>query len=1328
MTDYALAEAFVQIRPDTTGFRAETEAKIKAALSGIKAEVKVKITPDVSGFAATVKTALASALGGKAGKIPIKLDVESDLGAIDAQIRLIKQRMAQTGLSDFLDYSLPIGKVQYQIQLLRRLLQQGHLTDFIGTSLAPGQILEQAAALRTALQRELTGVNVGVGLNAADLSAEAVAARAALQAALGGVTVHVAETMTGGAGAPVVAGGGNLTDQAAAATADANALLKLAAASRNAGDAAKYAYAANIANNIAMAEAAKVVAPVADAANRAAGRWGFLTNKVTLFGGAFRAAGIPLLGAVGIWHILTDAVIETIAVLIPATVAFIAFGAAAAPTAQHIYVQMTNIWTASNALNKSIYPLTNSMKSLGDAVKPEVYQLFGQALVVMNAKAGEFSKIAADAGKALDVLGARAAAALVSGGVGQFLSRGPQDLAKIGDVIGNIFGIVGNLLKTMPGYAEKLLGVLDAVTHGIENVTGSGLVQWLISAGLWFHGAILYGGLAATAFILVGNALVGLAAKFGLASSSATFFDAALFGNGLRQAIGGIGLLAGEMITFGASEDIAAAGALTLEGAMTALTALLPVLAITAAAAAIAGLVYWLTRANQATADYDAGVKAALSNAPISSLSISLAQQMSNTLDHLRVAQAGLAKAQEYQVGVNVHTGLATKQLTDAYRNQSAVVAGYQSELGTIAGYQHNYNQLLAAAHGNVGLLVAAGITSNQVIGATKSQMASLLIEVQAEVDQFKAMALGVGRTGAAMNALNYAGDTTNNMLGSMDVDMRKVIQGQDGLTGVILGGEQAFLAFNQAITGTSAKLATPPGLANAAKVAGASLDKLNAQSVNLANNFYNDAVPAAQQLIDSLEMQLIGTKQLTTVVADEAQQMLKYVGGNRTAEAVIISLINNAIGPGTVSFQNLNTWVKRNSGSQAGFMSIVAQSTVNAAKLGGTITQLTQTMFIQDLMLSAHVTPDLKRYTDAIASNGSQSDAAKSARAQLIQDYEKTGLSTQQATKLVNGLTEGLNNVPKNATTTLHIGGRGTIHLQAGGPSAADIILRRVDISAYAGGTKAGGAKKGWGVVGEKGPELVRFGGGEAVMPMYAHGTPGADLVWMADHAKIMAGQYDSAAANLYVRKIAGALAARTAATDGGYPAGPTGGAQYVLEKYAQSLFHQYAWPGWQILPLGALWTRESGWNRFARNRASGAYGIAQALPPTKYPFAGQAAGGSHADAQIAWGESYISGRYGTPARAWAHELAQGWYGGGADMIVRRPTLIGVGESGPERVTIGPASARRAGAHGPQKVVLEIRSTGSSDFDRFMTSWLCKAVSVKGAGSVQLAFGTGRG
>lgn len=29
----------------------------------------------------------------------------------------------------------------------------------------------------------------------------------------------------------------------------------------------------------------------------------------------------------------------------------------------------------------------------------------------------------------------------------------------------------------------------------------------------------------------------------------------------------------------------------------------------------------------------------------------------------------------------------------------------------------------------------------------------------------------------------------------------------------------------------------------------------------------------------------------------------------------------------------------------------------------------------------------------------------------------------------------------------------------------------------------------------------------------------------------------------------------------------------------------------------------------------------------------------------QILWGVGYIQGRYGTPAAAWAHEMAFGWY-----------------------------------------------------------------------------------
>jgi len=87
------------------------------------------------------------------------------------------------------------------------------------------------------------------------------------------------------------------------------------------------------------------------------------------------------------------------------------------------------------------------------------------------------------------------------------------------------------------------------------------------------------------------------------------------------------------------------------------------------------------------------------------------------------------------------------------------------------------------------------------------------------------------------------------------------------------------------------------------------------------------------------------------------------------------------------------------------------------------------------------------------------------------------------------------------------------------------------------------------------------------------------------------------------------------------------------------------YGWgTGAEWNDLYALWQRESGWNNHAQNPTSGAYGIPQALPPSKM---GAAANPplSSATAQIAWGLGYIQERYGDPSAAWAHETSAGWY-----------------------------------------------------------------------------------
>ena len=73
-------------------------------------------------------------------------------------------------------------------------------------------------------------------------------------------------------------------------------------------------------------------------------------------------------------------------------------------------------------------------------------------------------------------------------------------------------------------------------------------------------------------------------------------------------------------------------------------------------------------------------------------------------------------------------------------------------------------------------------------------------------------------------------------------------------------------------------------------------------------------------------------------------------------------------------------------------------------------------------------------------------------------------------------------------------------------------------------------------------------------------------------------------------------------------------------------------------------LWMRESGWRTTAGNVSSGAYGIPQSLPASNMA----AFGGDYLTnprTQIAWGLSYIKGRYGTPCGGWSAFQAKGWY-----------------------------------------------------------------------------------
>jgi hypothetical protein len=96
--------------------------------------------------------------------------------------------------------------------------------------------------------------------------------------------------------------------------------------------------------------------------------------------------------------------------------------------------------------------------------------------------------------------------------------------------------------------------------------------------------------------------------------------------------------------------------------------------------------------------------------------------------------------------------------------------------------------------------------------------------------------------------------------------------------------------------------------------------------------------------------------------------------------------------------------------------------------------------------------------------------------------------------------------------------------------------------------------------------------------------------------------------------------------------------------QRIAWSLLTGFHWAHWQFRYLNLLWARESGWNPFATNPYSGAYGIPQALPASKMASAGPD-WRSNARTQIRWGMGYIQSTYVTPFRAWLHEVHYGWY-----------------------------------------------------------------------------------
>ena len=97
--------------------------------------------------------------------------------------------------------------------------------------------------------------------------------------------------------------------------------------------------------------------------------------------------------------------------------------------------------------------------------------------------------------------------------------------------------------------------------------------------------------------------------------------------------------------------------------------------------------------------------------------------------------------------------------------------------------------------------------------------------------------------------------------------------------------------------------------------------------------------------------------------------------------------------------------------------------------------------------------------------------------------------------------------------------------------------------------------------------------------------------------------------------------------------------------KKVAKSiLINEYGFSEKEYKCLNTLWTKESHWNYKARNKSSGAHGIAQALPASKMNVV-STDWRTNPVTQIRWGLRYISIRYETPCKALAKHKRSNYY-----------------------------------------------------------------------------------
>ncbi len=648
------------------------------------------------------------------------------------------------------------------------------------------------------------------------------------------------------AGAEAAAGAGADSDYAK--------FMALAAGAASAGDAYKYAMAASVALKAANAD--NGVGPATALLGQMAGRlitvgglFGWLSTRIALFGGA---------ASIGVIHLLIDAIIETVISLGLAAIGVAALSAAvgifvlaadlAGDTLGRIHDRLVAVYTASTATGQAIYPMTNAFDKMASVIRPETWELYGDALDLVAGRMSLITRIAETTGAVLDRIGGRVVAYIDTPSV----QKGFENLIAVGvhfaEQWGRIFLNLGTVLyhlfqaAEITHIAEDLTAFAEAVSKVLEVI--SRLPPWVLALGLGLHGLYIWGGLAVTAVTALLDPLRAMVLTLaGVTAGETALGTLPETASGLdrlkatvRDLGGGFGILGANMrgagkdatavtTTFDENgravtalgEDAAGAGARTgIFASALGFLVDIPIAGwIAAAVIGLGALIFAFLRTHDATQKWTTAMQDALAKT-------SDYKVIGQTVSDLAAATQRLAQAQ--QQGVGNATELATAQ--------HLLSGELTDELVHVGGIAHAYGTDMVGA---LDLLNVAGVKSSQIFSNQTQVWAGAEQQVKGLVAGYAAMGQGLTQ---------LQGDVSVQLVMNADqlAAMAKLNTAWDSWLTLVQAGPTALTTYEQSL----ATLVTDQ------KAAGASFSGTNAASLTLQST-WNQLVPQAGAVLDAV-------------------------------------------------------------------------------------------------------------------------------------------------------------------------------------------------------------------------------------------------------------------------------------------------------------------------------------------------------------------------------------------------------------------------------------------------------------------------------------------